>query len=33
MSNRDLPDRIFWMAREDEIKSAKTTDIYFVNTK
>jgi nicotinate phosphoribosyltransferase len=33
MSQRDLPDRIFWMAREDEIKEAKTTDVYFLNTK
>lgn len=33
MSHRDLPDRLFWMAREDEIKSAQTTDIYFLNTK
>ena len=29
----DLPDRLFWMAREDEIKAAKTTDLYFLNTK
>ena len=33
MSRRDIPDRIFWMAREDEIKEAKTTDVYFLNTK
>ncbi len=33
MTHRDLPDRLFWMAREDEIKGAKTTDIYFLNTK
>jgi nicotinate phosphoribosyltransferase len=33
MSRRDLPDRLFWMAREDEIKEAKTTDVYFLNTK
>jgi nicotinate phosphoribosyltransferase len=33
MTQRDLPDRLFWMAREDEIKSAKTTDVYFLNTK
>ena len=33
MSRRDLPDRLFWMAREDEIKTAKTTDVYFLNTK
>lgn len=33
MTPRDLSDRIFWMAKEEEIKSAKTTDIYFLNTK
>jgi nicotinate phosphoribosyltransferase len=33
MTQRDLPDRLFWMAREDEIKDAKTTDVYFLNTK
>ena len=33
MAHRDLADRLFWTAREDEIKSAKTTDIYFLNTK
>jgi nicotinate phosphoribosyltransferase len=33
MSRRDLPDRLFWMAREDEIKDAQTTDVYFLNTK
>lgn len=33
MTRRDLPDRLFWMAREDEIKAAKTTDVYFLNTK
>lgn len=33
MTSRDLPDRLFWMAREDEIKEAKTTDVYFLNTK
>jgi nicotinate phosphoribosyltransferase len=33
MSGRDLPDRIFWVARDDEIKEAKTTDVYFLNTK
>ena len=33
MSRRDLRDRLFWMAREDEIKDAKTTDVYFLNTK
>jgi nicotinate phosphoribosyltransferase len=33
MARRDLSDRIFWLANEKEIKSAKTTDIYFLNTK
>ncbi len=33
MKRRDLPDRLFWMADEDEIKSAETTDVYFNNTK
>jgi len=33
MTHRDLPDRLFWTAKEAEIKSAKTTDIYFLNTK
>ena len=33
MKQRDLADRLFWMADEDEIKSAKTTDLYFINTK
>jgi nicotinate phosphoribosyltransferase len=33
MKGRDLSDRLFWMADEDEIKSAKTTDVYFLNTK
>jgi nicotinate phosphoribosyltransferase len=33
MTRSDLPDRLFWMAREDEIKAAKTTDVYFLNTK
>ena len=33
MKQRDLADRLFWMADEDEIKSARTTDIYFLNTK
>jgi nicotinate phosphoribosyltransferase len=30
---QDLPDRLFWLANEREIKDAKTTDIYFLNTK
>ena len=33
MSRRDLQDRLFWIAREDEIKNARTTDVYFLNTK
>ncbi len=28
-SQRDLPDRIFWIPKEEEIKKAITTDIYF----
>jgi len=26
---RDLDDRLFWMPKEDEIKDAETTDVYF----
>jgi nicotinate phosphoribosyltransferase len=33
MKQRDLADRLFWMADQDEVKSAKTTDVYFLNTK
>ena len=33
MARGDLPDRRFWLANEGEIKDAKTTDIYFLNTK
>jgi nicotinate phosphoribosyltransferase len=33
MAKRDLRDRLFWLANEREIKEAKTTDIYFLNTK
>jgi len=33
MGKRDLRDRLFWLANEREIKGAKTTDIYFLNTK
>jgi len=33
MAKRDLDDRLFWLANEREIKDAKTTDIYFLNTK
>lgn len=28
---KDLADRTFWLAKEEEIKRAETTDIYFVN--
>ncbi len=33
MTSHDLRDRLFWLATESEIKSSKTTDIYFLNTK
>lgn len=33
MTAHDLRDRLFWLANESEIKSAKTTDDYFLNTK
>lgn len=33
LARRDLSDRRFWLANEEEIKDAKTTDIYFLNTK
>ena len=33
MARRDLRDRLFWLANEREIKGAKTTDVYFLNTK
>jgi nicotinate phosphoribosyltransferase len=29
----DLEDRVFWMAKEDEIKRGMVTDSYFLNTK
>jgi nicotinate phosphoribosyltransferase len=29
----DLDDRLFWLATEEEIKSAQTTDAYFLHTK
>ncbi len=29
----DLEDRTFWIAKEDEIKQGKTTDIYFLYTR
>jgi len=31
--SRDLSDRTFWTAKEDEIKHGKTTDVYFVYTR
>ncbi len=31
-STSELTDRLFWLATEDEIKSAQTTDIYFKYT-
>jgi len=33
MRSIDLEDRLFWLARENEIKSAETTDEYFLHTK
>jgi nicotinate phosphoribosyltransferase len=30
---RELNDRIFWIAKEEEIKSGRITDAYFLNTK
>lgn len=33
MRHLDLEDRMFWLAKEDEIKQAETTDMYFINTK
>ena len=33
MEKGDLPDRIFWLANDREIKGAETTDVYFLNTK
>ncbi|MDV3294053.1 MAG: nicotinate phosphoribosyltransferase [Nitrososphaerales archaeon] len=33
MRNIDLDDRLFWLASEDEIKKAETTDEYFLHTK
>ncbi|MEM3387665.1 MAG: nicotinate phosphoribosyltransferase [Nitrososphaerales archaeon] len=30
-ARRDLADRTFWLAKEEEIKNAETTDIYFIN--
>jgi len=33
MAKGDLPDRVFWLADDREIKGAETTDVYFLNTK
>lgn len=33
MVHFDLDDRLFWIAKEEEIKKATATDMYFVNTK
>ena len=33
MPRTDLDDRLFWLANEKEIRSAQTTDAYFVHTK
>jgi nicotinate phosphoribosyltransferase len=33
LARSDLSDRRFWLANEEEIKDAKTTDVYFLNTK
>jgi nicotinate phosphoribosyltransferase len=33
MTNYDLQDREFWLAKEAEIKTARTTDVYFLHTK
>ena len=33
MPRFDLNDRLFWLAREEEIKRGETTDEYFVHTK
>lgn len=30
---RDIPDRLFWIAKEEEIKNAEVTDHYFLNTE
>jgi len=30
--SKDLSDRMFWLAKEDEIKRSETTDVYFVYT-
>jgi nicotinate phosphoribosyltransferase len=31
VEQRDLADRTFWLAKEEEIKRGETTDIYFIN--
>jgi nicotinic acid phosphoribosyltransferase len=33
MPRTDLDDRLFWLATEKEIRSAATTDAYFLHTK
>jgi nicotinate phosphoribosyltransferase len=33
MPHSDLDDRLFWLANEKEIRSAQTTDTYFLHTK
>jgi nicotinate phosphoribosyltransferase len=33
MPRSDLDDRLFWLATEREIRSAQTTDAYFIHTK
>jgi nicotinate phosphoribosyltransferase len=33
MPRTDLEDRLFWLANEKEIRSAQTTDAYFLHTK
>jgi nicotinate phosphoribosyltransferase len=33
MTRFDLEDRLFWLAREDEIKGGETTDMYFLHSK
>ena len=33
MPRRDLDDRLFWLASEKEVRSAETTDAYFLHTK
>lgn len=33
MPRTDLEDRLFWLANEKEIRSAQTTDAYFIHTK